>query len=218
MNDLSNPDNVNSTPVDSCRVLCKGCKHILPLPLFLHPVDESCHRLRMQCKRCLNKSNKHWRVHRDDIKAARATRERDAERITCVCGTSINVRHRVKHCQTKRHLSVVAVLREHRALSPKASAFTIPASASAPSPAPATEPKGLSPQEELHEVMAAIEQDLAAQQALRERRRSLLRSPGPLPTTTATAPTADGLVDHEPAVQPAHAATAVTKDEYTNDR
>ena len=189
MNDLSNPDNVNSTPVDSCRVLCKGCKSILPLALFLHPVDESCHRLRMQCKRCLNKSNKHWRAHRDDIKAARTTRKTDAERITCVCGISINVRHRAKHCQTKRHLSVVTVLREHNALSSNAGA----------SITPAAERKDQTLQEEVEAFLAAIEQRQAADDALHERCRSL-----PIPpdsptlqaaTTALTAPRFDPLAD-----------------------
>ena len=176
MNNPSNRDNINSTLVDSYRVLCKGCTSILPLPLFLHPVDDSCYRVRMQCKRCINKSQKHWRTNRDDIKAARATRERNIERVTCVCGISINVRYRTKHCQSKRHLSVVAVLREHNALPSNAAASNTPAGA---------ERKGQTLQE-VEAFIAATEQRLATNDALRERRRSLSTPPEPSPLHRTT--------------------------------
>jgi hypothetical protein len=99
MRDQSTLDNVNSDSIDSYRVLCKECRATLPLHLFLHPVDPSCYRVRVQCKRCIEKSVKNWRAHREDIKAARATRERDRGRITCVCGTSINTRYRAQQLQ-----------------------------------------------------------------------------------------------------------------------
>jgi hypothetical protein len=204
--DPSTLDSRLATSIHSYRVLCKGCNATLPLPLFLHPIDASSYRVRVQCKRCVAKSAKHWRAHREDIKAARATRERDSERITCVCGTSINVRHRTKHCQSKRHLSVVAVLRQHNALSTHTSACIDTA------PAPAAEQEGCTPQEEFDEVIAAIEQELA-----RERRRSLPQLPHSstvlVATTEATAPTIDGLVGEqhrtaEHGMLPANATTA----------
>ena len=182
---MSDPPTLNiteSSPATSYSVLCKGCKSTLPLSLFLHPVDGSCYRLRMQCKRCINKSSKHWRTHREDIKAARATREHDAERITCVCGVSINVRHRTKHCLSKRHLSVVAVLREHNALPSNASVSIGPTSATAV----AERKKPL--REEVESQILAYQQRLAANDAVRERRSSLfasLKSPTQHFTTTA---------------------------------
>jgi hypothetical protein len=174
MSDQSTTVGSNSASVDSYRVLCKGCGIPQPLAMFLHQVDEACHRLNMQCRRCLYKSAKHWREHRQDIKEARATRERDSERITCVCSASINVRHRVKHCQSKRHQSVVAVLRQHNALSPT------PSTVICPSPPTSAAQRGSRTfQEEFDEVVAAVEKELAAGQALRERRRSLPRSTSP---------------------------------------
>jgi hypothetical protein len=168
----------DSTTIDSFRVLCKGCKASQPLEMFLHKIDPTCYRVNLQCRRCLNKSNKHWRAHREDIKAARAARERDTERITCVCGISINARYRVQHCQSKRHLSVVAVLRQHNALSPNTSASIV---------APSTpQRKGQTLQEEVEAFLAAYEQQQAASEALRERRCSLPKSPelSTLHTTT----------------------------------
>ena len=159
----------DSTTIDSYRVLCKGCKATQPLEMFLHKIDATCYRVNLQCRRCLNKSNKHWRAHREDIKAARAARERDTERITCVCGISISARYRVQHCQSKRHLSVVAVLRQHNALSPNSNTSTVPAST--------PQRKEQTLQEEVEAFLAATEQQLAAEEALREQRRSLLRSP-----------------------------------------
>ncbi len=207
MDNPSNRDNINSTLVDSYRVLCKGCTSILPLPLFLHPVDDSCYRVRMQCKRCINKSQKHWRTNRDDIKAARATRERNIERVTCVCGISINVRHRTKHCQSKRHLSVVAVLREHNALPSNAAA----------SITPAAERKDPTLQEEVEAFLAAMEQRQAADDAHHEGCRSL-----PIPpdsptlqaaTTALTAPQFDPLTAS--AANP-HIELAQSSDEHTS--
>ena len=133
--------------------------------------------------------HKHWRAHREDIKAARATRKHDAERMTCVCGTSINVRHRTKHCQSKRHLSVVAVLRQYNALSPIASAPIIPASTAA------AERERDTSQQEFVEVIAAAERELAAWDALREQRRSLLRSPDPPSLRASPTPTTALTVD-----------------------
>ena len=126
MSDQTTLDRANSDSIDSYRVLCKGCKATLSLHLFLHPVDPSCCRIRMQCKRCIEKSLKNRRAHREHINAARAIRERDRERITCVCGTSINARYRAQHCKSKRHLSIVAVLREHNAVFPDVSASITP--------------------------------------------------------------------------------------------
>ena len=167
MSDQATLDGTNSTFIDSYRVLCKGCRTTQPLPLFLYPVDASCYRVRMQCKRCIDKSVKHWRAHREDLKAARAIRERNLERIACVCGTSINVRHRAKHCQSKRHLSVVAILRQHNALAPSISASITSASA------PAAERRGYTVQDEFTEPLAAAEKQLVAYEAIRERHRSL---------------------------------------------
>ena len=170
MSDQPTLDGANSTFISSYRVLCRGCRTAQPLPLFLYPVDASCYRVRMQCKRCIDKSVKHWRAHREDLKAARATRERDRERITCVCGTSINARHQAKHCQSKRHLSVVAVLRQHNALPPSISGPFVPASA------PAAERESDTLQDEFTEKLDATELKLAAYEALRKRRRSLLKT------------------------------------------
>ena len=174
----------------SYRVLCKGCKVTQPLEMFLHKIDPTCYRVNLQCKRCLNKSTKHWRAHREDIKAARATRERDCERITCVCGVSINARYRVQHCQSKRHLSVVAILRQQNALASNSSASIVAVSTPA-----AGHRKGQTLQEEVEACLAANEQQLAANDALRERRRSLPKSPESstlhITTTALAAPPLD---------------------------
>jgi hypothetical protein len=176
MSDPSTLDVFDSTAIDSYRVLCKGCKSTLPLEMFLHKIDVTCYRVNVQCKRCLYKSRKNWRAHKDDIKAARATRERVCERITCVCGVSINTRYRVQHCKSKRHLSVVAILRQHNASLPYASALITPASTSAPT----VERESRMSQQEFEQgfdqVFAAAEQEHAAYEALRSRRLSLPRS------------------------------------------
>ena len=191
MSDQPPLNNADSASVDSYRVLCKGCRTIQPLPLFLCPVDTSCYRVRMQCKRCIDKSVQYWRAHREDLKAARATRERDCERITCVCGTSITVRHRAKHCQSKRHLSVVAVLRQHNKLPPSISASIIPTSP------PAAERECYTLQDEFTEVLAIAEKSMATYEALREQRCSQQKtshiSALLAATTAATALSTEGL-------------------------
>jgi hypothetical protein len=50
-------------------------------------VDLACYRLRRQCWRCVTKSKKHYEPSKDDIKAARAVRERDRERISVRAGS-----------------------------------------------------------------------------------------------------------------------------------
>ena len=96
---------------DAIPVLCKGCRLVLPIHSFLCSVDGvKCYRLRLQCRSCINKSTKHYRAHREDLKAARQLRERQAERVTCVCGVSIYAHHREKHYLTKRHQTVTALL------------------------------------------------------------------------------------------------------------
>ena len=64
---------------------CAGCRTIQPIALFLDTVDPACYRVRRQCRRCVNKSQKHWRERREHIKATRIARERECERLTCVC-------------------------------------------------------------------------------------------------------------------------------------
>jgi hypothetical protein len=186
MSDLSTFDNINSY-----SVLCNGCGATQPLLLFLHPVDPSCYRVRVQCTRCIAKSVKHWRAHREDITAARATRERDRGRIICECGTSISARYRAQHCKSKRHLSVVAVLRQHNALPVGTSSSTHPP------PAMAVQPASHTADEEFDALLAAAERDLAARDALLEQYRSQPRPPYRLPLrvspTPATALTVDGL-------------------------
>ena len=96
---------------DVIPVLCKGCRLVLPIHSFLCSVDGTkCYRLRLQCRACINKSTKHYRAHREDLKAARQLREQQSERVTCVCGVSIYAHHREKHYLTKRHQTVTALL------------------------------------------------------------------------------------------------------------
>ena len=96
---------------DAIPVLCKGCRLVLPIHSFICSVDGTkCYRLRLQCRSCINKSTKHYRAHREDLKAARRLREQRAERVTCVCGVSIYAHHREKHYLTKRHQTVTALL------------------------------------------------------------------------------------------------------------
>ena len=105
-----------TTAASSVAVWCKGCRSAQPLASFMYRVDDVCYRMSLQCHRCLHKSSEHYRIHRADIKAARAMRERDAERTMCVCGTSVYTRHREKHLMSKRHQTVVAILRHGNAL------------------------------------------------------------------------------------------------------
>ncbi len=69
-----------------------------------------CYRVHVQCRLCLQKSTENYRKHREDIKTARLAREQVHERVACVCGVTINVRYREKHCRSKRHQAVVALL------------------------------------------------------------------------------------------------------------
>ena len=97
--------------IDAIPMLCKGCRLVLPIQSFLFSVDGTkCYRLRLQCRACINKSTKHYRAHREDLKGARRLREQQAERVTCVCGVSIYAHHREKHYLTKRHQTVTALL------------------------------------------------------------------------------------------------------------
>ena len=38
-------------------------------------------------------------------------RERQSERVTCVCGATVLASYRERHCQTKRHQTIAALLR-----------------------------------------------------------------------------------------------------------
>lgn len=191
MADKTATTDVTSSPsIDSYRALCKGCRAAQPLTVFLHQVDPSCYRLRLQCRRCIQKSTKYWRDHRADIKAARASRERDCERITCVCGISINARYRTQHCRSKRHASVVSILRQHNALSPNDSSASV---ISPPAPSSLRETRNL--QEEFEEAMAALEREFPTQQ---EQRSSLPQWPDSSIPHTAAPPTSDGLVGEDP--------------------
>ena len=100
-----------ATAVTALPIWCKGCRSIQPFSSFLYKLDLMCYRVHLQCRQCLHKSTENYRKHREDIKAARQAREQEDERLTCVCGVTIKARHREKHCQTKRHQSVVALLR-----------------------------------------------------------------------------------------------------------
>ena len=111
-----------ATAVTALPIWCKGCRSIQPFSSFLYKLDLMCYRLHLQCRPCLHKSMEHYRKHREDIKAARMAREQEDERLTCVCGVTIKARHREKHCQTKRHRSVVALLRNASANPPAAPA------------------------------------------------------------------------------------------------
>lgn len=97
------------------NVLCKGCRLLLPVRSFLYSVDDmKCYLVRKQCMSCTSKSTQHYREHQEDIEATRQLRKRQAERVTCVCGVSIYAAHRGKHYQTKRHLTVAALLHTSR--------------------------------------------------------------------------------------------------------
>ena len=109
------------TAVTDLPIWCKGCKSIQRFSSFLYKLDPECYRLHLQCDRCLHKSSENYRKHREDIKATRIAREQELERVACVCGVTINVRHRDKHCRSKRHQSVVALLR-NASLTPPAAA------------------------------------------------------------------------------------------------
>ena len=131
----------------------------------------------MQCKRCINKSNEALaRPPRGHQGGAGHSQGVTPNGVTCVCGTSINVRHRTKHCLSKRHLSVVAVLREHNALPSNAAASITPAGAE----------RKEQTLREVEAFIAATEQRLAANDALRERRRSLSTPPEPCPLHITT--------------------------------
>ena len=95
-------------------VWCGGCRAVRPLSAFLHRLDQASYRLNVQCRACLGKSSRHYRKHCDDIKAARQVREQQSERVMCVCGVSIHTQYRDKHCQSKRHRTVVALLHSAR--------------------------------------------------------------------------------------------------------
>ena len=107
-----------SPPVDATAaaipVWCGGCRAVHPLSAFLHRLDQASYRLNVQCRACLGKSSRHYRKHCDDIKAARQVREQQSERVMCVCGVSIHTQYRDKHCQSKRHRTVVALLHSAR--------------------------------------------------------------------------------------------------------
>jgi hypothetical protein len=111
-----------ATAITALPIWCKGCRSIQLFSSFLYKLDLMCYRVHLQCRQCLHKSMESYRKHREDIKAARQAREQEDERLTCVCGVTIKARHREKHCQTKRHQSVVALLRN---------ATSIPAAAAA---------------------------------------------------------------------------------------
>ena len=95
-------------------VLCKGCRTMQPVELFLCPVfDTGCYRIRQQCWSCINKSAKQYRKHREDLRSTRHLLETQSERVTCACGISIRASYREQHDQTKRHQAVVALLRNN---------------------------------------------------------------------------------------------------------
>jgi predicted secreted protein len=151
-----------STAITALPIWCKGCRSIQPFSSFLFKLDLLCYRVHVQCRQCLHKSTKHYRKHREDIKAARQAREQEDERITCVCGVTINARYRDKHCQTKRHQSVVALLRD--AASPAAAAATSSGAASVNRAVHSEEPerslKLAVAEETLHTVPTAVPQGL----------------------------------------------------------
>ena len=106
--EMSIPSATTAIPVTEYLIWCKGCQSIQRFSSFLSPVDSTCYRVHVQCRRCLQKSTENYRKHREDIKAARLAREQVHERVACVCGVTIHVRYRDKHCKSKRHLTVVA--------------------------------------------------------------------------------------------------------------
>ena len=107
-----------AVPIAEYPIWCKGCRTIQRFSSFLTYVDPACYRVHVQCRQCLQKSTESYRRHRDDIKAARQAREQVCERVACVCGVTINVRYRDRHCQSKRHQTVVALLRYANARPP----------------------------------------------------------------------------------------------------
>ena len=105
-------------PISDYPIWCKGCRTIQRFASFLTFVDPACYRVHVQCRQCLQKSTDNYQRHREDIKAARLARERVHERVACVCGVTINVQYREKHCRSKRHQSVVALLNKARSSPP----------------------------------------------------------------------------------------------------
>ena len=253
---------------------CKGCRTIQRFSSFLTYVDPGCYRVHVQCLLCLQKSTDNYRKHREDIKMARLAREQVHEHVACVCGVTINVRYREKHCRSKRHQAVVALLNNAMLNAPAggapAAAVANPSSANrapivtngeqhqmapavpsavrsrhrpsmkrldqsstssaeiqtcTPDNASATISAASAParaerndqplQEEIGESLVAVEQRLAAQQALHERRRSLSRALEPstlhVETTRVTVPPLDPFVvtDTDSAATPKDRARTV---------
>ena len=108
---MSTRSTSTALPIAEYPIWCKGCRSIQRFSSFLTYVDPACYRVHVQCRQCLQKSTENYRRHREDIKAARLAREVVQERVACVCGVTINVRYRDKHCRSKRHQTVVALLR-----------------------------------------------------------------------------------------------------------
>jgi hypothetical protein len=103
MSTASTSDESATTPITaSFPVWCRGCRSVQPVAAILRKVD-SCYRVRQQCGKCITKSTKHYHAHRAGIRAAREMRQQDCERVACVCGLTINVKHREKQYHTKRH-------------------------------------------------------------------------------------------------------------------
>jgi hypothetical protein len=130
-----------STSVES--VLCKGCRTVRPIDSFLCPVpDAGCYRVRQQCQSCITKSAKHYQAHREDLRATRQMRERQSERVTCACGSTILASYRERHYQTKRHRTIAALLLNSSRAVTAASTTQSPATdtaqpvESAPTPSP----------------------------------------------------------------------------------
>ena len=107
---MSTRSTSTALPIAEYPIWCKGCRSIQRFSSFLTYVDPGCYRVHVQCRLCLQKSTDNYRKHREDIKTARLAREQVHERVACVCGVTINVRYRNKHCRSKRHQSVVALL------------------------------------------------------------------------------------------------------------
>ena len=107
---MSTRSTSTALPIAEYPIWCKGCRSVQRFASFLTYVDPSCYRVHVQCRQCLQKSTENYRKHREDIKTARLAREQVRERVACVCGVTINVRYREKHCRSKRHQAVVALL------------------------------------------------------------------------------------------------------------
>ena len=107
---MSTRSTSTALPIAEYPIWCKGCRSIQRFSSFLTYVDPGCYRVHVQCRLCLQKSTDNYRKHRDDIKTARLAREQVHERVACVCGVTVNVRYRNKHCRSKRHQSVVSLL------------------------------------------------------------------------------------------------------------